>query len=546
MIFSIFASMKIRTNAKTLSIILFIMMIFAAFSCKKDRAKPSWDVDLLLPLVKDSITLFDILDDQFFQENPDQSISMVFEEELYKMNLDTLVALPDTLLTFGVGLGFLQNPVTLQPGDTVISQRFILPLELDGEDVQGVILEKAILRSGDIVFEAYNQSETDLLVSLGMENVFHPDEGSFYAEEVVANNDLFQKGFDIEDYELDLTGPNHDTVNLMTYDVALVISPEEPEAVTIYPEDSVALNVYFQDVVVNYARGYFGKNSYTEGPEVYPIDFLEQVEVENISFNDAEIYFIIENTYGLEVNFRMQHLAAVNTETQDTVALESILIDSALFVDRAHEIIEESGEIETESESFDFSDSNFPDLFAIKPDEMSYVINAEVNVRGDSTNYNNFFYYDQPVVIRMNAKVNGGIKFDSLFQSDRLEWQATDVDLNEVKEGNLKLSFSNAFPFDFNMSLYLENQDTVVIDTLIYQKLIDAAFMGSDGFVESSRRTVVEIPLDNQLREQFQKGRFASYEIYVNSANSDGVNIHASDNLSFQVIGDFIYLFEQD
>jgi hypothetical protein len=538
--------MKTRFNTKTFNIILAFLMFTIALSCKKDRAKPSWDVDLLIPLLQDSITLYDVLDDQFFQENPDQSISMVFEEELYKMNLDTLVALPDTLLTFGLGLDFLPGPITLQPGDTVISQKFILPLELDGQDVQGVILEKVILRSGDIVFEAYNQSETDLLVSLGMVNVFHPETGSFYAEEIVANNNLFQQGFNIQDYELDLTGPNHDTVNLMTYDVALIISPDEPGPVSIYPQDSVALNVYFKDVVVNYARGYFGKNSYTEGPEIYPIDFLEEVEVENISFDNAEIYFIIENTYGLEVNFRMQELAAISTKTQDTVILESTLIDSDLFVDRAHEVVEESGNIETQTESFDFSDSNFPDLFAIKPDQMSYVINAEVNVRGDSTNYDNFFYYDHPVIINMNARVNGGIKFDSLFQSDRLEWDASSLSLAEVKEGSLKMTFSNAFPFDFNMSLYLENQDTVVIDTLIFKETIAAGYIGIDGFVESAKKTMVEIPLDDHLREEFKNGRFASYEIYVNSAEGNGVSIHANNHLSFQVIGDFIYLFEQD
>jgi len=538
--------MKIRINAKPTNIIYLLLMMLVLLSCQKDKNKPSWDVDLLLPLVQDSISIYDVLDEQFFQENPDQSISMVFEEELYRMNLDTLVALPDTLLTFGMGLDFLPGPITLQPGDTIVSQRFILPLELDGDDVQGVILEKVILRSGDIVFEAYNQSETDLLVSLGMENVYHPETGPFYAEELVANNDLFQQGFNIEDYELDLTGPNQDTVNLMTYDVALIISPDEPNAVNIYPEDSVALNVYFKDVVVNYARGYFGKNTYTEGPEVYPVDFLEDVEVDNISFDNAEIYFIIENTYGLEVNFRLQHLAAVNTENQDTVALESAMLDSDLFVDRAHEIVEESGNIETESESFDFSDSNFPDLFAIKPDEMSYVINAEVNVRGDSTNFDNFFYYDHPVIINMNARVNGGIKFDSLFQSDRLEWQATNVDLSGVKEGNLKLNLSNAFPFDFNMSLYLENKDSLVIDTLIFKEIISAGYLGSDGFVEKPKQTLIEIPLDENLRKEFNNGRFASYEIYVNSAEGEGVSIRADNHLSFQVIGDFIYLFEQD
>lgn len=538
--------MKMKINAKPISIILFSLMMIFIISCQKDKNKPSWDVDLLLPLVQDSITLYDVLDDRFFQENPDQSVSLVFQEELYKMNLDSLVTLPDTLITFGVGLGFLPGPITLQPGDTVIANRFVLPLEMDGTDVQGVLLEKAILRSGDIVFEAYNQSSTDLNVFLEIEGASHPETGTFVAQETVNNNELFRKSFDITDYHLDLTGPNHDTINMLAYDVALVISPDETGPVTIYPEDSVALNAYFSDVVANYSRGYFGQNSYAYGPETYPIDFLEDLEVENISFDDAEILFVIENTYGVEVDFRVESLKAINSITHDTVSLESELIDSALFVDRAIELEEESGNIETNSGSFDFTDSNFPELFSINPDQMCYVMDASVNVRGDSTNYDNFFYYDYPVSISMDASVNGGIKFDSLFQSDRLEWQANNVDLSGVKEGNLKLNFNNAFPFEFNMSLFLENQDTVVIDTLIYRETISAGYIGSDGFVESPKKTLVEIPLDDNLRKEFKNGRFASYEIYVNSAGGDGVSIHTDNHLSFQVIGDFIYLFEQD
>lgn len=535
----------INTHLPT-KLILLAFVLFLVFSCRKDGAKPSWDVDLLLPLAKDSIVLYDLLDEQFFVENPDQSVSLVFEEELYKMNLDSLVELPDTLLTFGLKLDFLPEPISLQPGDTVIATRFVLPLDLEGEDIKGVLLEKAIIQSGDIVFEAFNQSNTDLRVVLGIEAAYHPENGSFFVEETVANNQLFQKNFDLSSYHLDFRGPDEDTLNILSYDVALIIHPDEPDEVTIFPDDSVALNAYFKNVVSYYSRGYFGKNSFTEGPETYPIDFLDDFAVQNISFEEAEIIFIIENTYGLEVNFRIEDLKAINTNKKDTATLESIMIDSALFVDRAHEIVEESGEIEIKSGSFDFTNSNFPDLFAIQPNQMRYTMSADVNIRGDSTNYDNFFYIDRPVRVLMKARVDGGIRFDSLFQSDRLLWQASEVNLREVKEGLLKLYFNNAFPFNFNMNLYLENTDSIVIDTLIYQQFIDSGFIGDDGFVESLKKTIVEIPLDDDLKEQFKNSQFVYYEIYINSANSEGVNIHAENYLSFQVIGDFIYLFEQN
>jgi hypothetical protein len=40
--------------------------------------------------------------------------------------------------------------------------------------IKGVLLEKAIIQSGDIVFEAFNQSNTDLRVVLGIEACLPP------------------------------------------------------------------------------------------------------------------------------------------------------------------------------------------------------------------------------------------------------------------------------------------------------------------------------------------------------------------------------------
>jgi hypothetical protein len=81
-------------------------------------------------------------------------------------------------------------------------------------------------------------------------------------EETIANNQLFQKNFDMSSYHLDFRGPDEDTLNILSYDVALIIHPDEPDEVTIFPDDSVALNAYFKNVVSYYSRGYFGKNSF--------------------------------------------------------------------------------------------------------------------------------------------------------------------------------------------------------------------------------------------------------------------------------------------
>lgn len=527
-----------------LKITFYLLALFILLNaCKKDRAKPSWDVGLLLPLISDSITVDDILDDRFFVENPDQSISLVFNEALFSMNIDSLVKLPDTLLTFGVGLGFLPEPVQLQPGDTVISTQFFLPLDLDSEAVNGLLLEKVILSQGDIVFQSYNESNADLMVVLSIDQVWHPETGGFYSVEKVAKNELFEKGFDIAGYHLDLSGPDADTVNMLTYKVSLIIHPDEAGEVTISPEDSVALNVYFSDLIIDYSRGYFGHNTFGFGPETFPFDLFDDIDLKKLSFEDAAIKLQIENTYGLEVNFKVEEIKARNSLTGEELSLESPLLGTDLFVDRAIELEEESGNIVPHQTEFDFSESNFPEVFDIQPDEFSYRMSLETNVNQDSTNLNNFFYYDTPISIAVDAKVNGGITIDSLFESAVMEW--TRVDVSAVKEGELHLVFSNAFPFDFEMSLYFEDEDHQIMATLVDQQFIASGELGEDNFVKTPQETRRSIPLTEALKKSMTEAKFSRYELYISSAQDQSIMIHRDNYLQFKVVGDFGYLLEQ-
>lgn len=524
---------------------LAIVILLVITACNKDKAKPSWNVDLLIPIISDTITVEDILDERFFVENPDQSISLVFNEKLFEMDIDSLVELPDTLFNYGMRMSFMPVPTHHQPGDTVIAQKFFLPINLQYGSAYSLLLEKAILKTGDIVFEIFQKSDVDLLVSLKIIGAEHPETGSFSSVETALHNEHSSKAYDIADYHLNLSGPNHDTVNMFTYDAVIMVHPDEIGEVTIYPEDSVSMTIYFQNIILNYTRGYFGRNTFQFGPETYPIELFKDIDVKGVSFEDAEINFTIENTYGLDVNFNIEEVYAKNSSSMDSVLLESPLIGTELYVDRAVEIIEESGDIQSHSVSFDFSDSNFPDLLSIKPDEISYKMSLETNINTDSTLYDNFVYYNKPISVDLDAKVNGGIKVDSLFQSSRMEWNVGGVEVENIESGELKLIFANAFPFDFIMNLYFEDEEMNKIDTLVFHELIKGGNLGLDHFVSSATENIITIPFNDNVKNSFKKAKYTMYELIINSVNGEQVMIHKSDYLKFKVVGDFEYHLEQ-
>lgn len=537
--------MKEKTPSLTKHIIPFFIVIIILVSCEKDKPTPSWNTDILIPLISDSIVVADVLDERFFVENADQSLSLVFNDDLFEMNIDSLVSLPDTLFHYGLRLSFLPDSANHMPGDTIITQQLFLPIDIQYGDDYTLQLEKAILETGNIVFEVFQESEVDLLVVLGIEGAEHPETGSFFSTAKVNNNELYQHQYDLSDYHLNLSGPNMDTINMFTYNVALIVHPDEPNEVTVFPEDSVAMTIYFKDISLKYSRGYFGQNTFRFGPEIFDINLFDDIDAQGISFDDAEINFAIKNTYGVDVNFKIEDIIATNTSSGESAMLEGQLVGSELYVDRANEVVEESGEIEAHQVNFDFSNSNFSELFSIKPDQISYEMSLETNVNADSSKFDNFFWIDQPITAIIDARVNGGVNIDSLFESSRISWNGGGVDLENIDEGELKLIFTNAFPFDFTMNLFFEDEENNIIDTLVFNEFIAGGNLNENHFVASPKITQVNIPLDESLKSNFKNSKYTMYELMISSANGEQVMIHKNDYLKFKVIGDFKYLLEQ-
>ncbi|HYV93368.1 MAG TPA: hypothetical protein VE978_16470 [Chitinophagales bacterium] len=93
---------------------IFFLVSFATFvagalifsSCRKQIAThPSWDAQLLTPLLKSSLTLDDLLADSVLQTNADNSVSIVLRNKLYGASLtDLAIKIPDTTIKVGFSL----------------------------------------------------------------------------------------------------------------------------------------------------------------------------------------------------------------------------------------------------------------------------------------------------------------------------------------------------------------------------------------------------------------------------------------------------------
>ena len=75
-------------------ILLLIAVVF--FSCRRNVEIPEWEVGLAVPLVHSSIKLDNIIPDSVLSQDADSLISLVYQKDLYSLNLDSFLQMPDT------------------------------------------------------------------------------------------------------------------------------------------------------------------------------------------------------------------------------------------------------------------------------------------------------------------------------------------------------------------------------------------------------------------------------------------------------------------
>ena len=74
-------------------IIYIIIGISALFSCKHELELPSWNIDLVVPVVNSKLSINNLISDSTtnIDQNESGIISLIFQEELININLDTLI-----------------------------------------------------------------------------------------------------------------------------------------------------------------------------------------------------------------------------------------------------------------------------------------------------------------------------------------------------------------------------------------------------------------------------------------------------------------------
>jgi hypothetical protein len=516
----------------------FVYCLLAFFiSCRKEL-KPSWDVNILAPLVKTTLTINNIIPDSLIQKNDDNTLALVLQSSLTSFSSSLIFQIPDTTLDTTLWL----FPATLSPCSTII------PPTNDATtyNLNDVQLTKAIIRSGKMKLVVTNNIDGNIQFNYKIPIATlngQPFDTTFIVPKRTSSSSpgIFTAVFDLSGYILDLRGLDGKRFNTLVKNISAKVPCSEPSPINLNWGDYLKVENSFIALIPQYAKGYFGNTVSNIGPDSADFSLFNHIISGSLALQDINIGLSIENSIGADARMTIKNLSSVNTRTQSTVSLSHPIIGTPVNLNRA---VDNSVNVISSLYNISFtpSNSNIKQFVENLPNKIRYLLDLEINPLGNVSGNNDFIYYDKLLKTNLNMTIPLSLIANNLTLADTIDFNAG-KSLDNVNYGTLYLYAENGFPFTAQAQIYLLNNNSAITDSLIsipniiLAPALDANFIAAGKY--SSR---LSIPLVQNKMQSLRDAKKIYLKIKFNTAGQPNyVKIYSFYQMDVQLVGDFNY-----
>ena len=496
--------------------IILLLTSIALASCKRDQPT-TWSVDVAMPVAHGRITLSDLVPDSLLSADENGLWHLLLEENLTDFNLDSLVAIPDTLIQKIFEVPPIGNNISLPPGQQLISQNENTTLAVNDVELKEVIAKSGWLEYN---FKSYvnghlqciyylpgvtlNGVPTTIDVHTLPGNQFVP-----YEESGV---------IDLTGYHIDLTGETGTQSNKIYSELEVKVDPDVPQPAIVSSGDEVIIEIHFVDPKVAYARGYFGQHEY-ELNEV--VDFAGDISFPEgaLNLDQVSLDFAVQNYVGSDAQIDFGLIRSVNNSTGDYVLLNNIELLQSINVTRASDNSISHADASSVEPTFneieiDNSNSNIDFFLENLPDELVITGDVIVNPLGDVTDGNDFIYTAQALSAVMRLDIPLCVGLEEMTLRDTLEI-TSDVEL--TADGKLFITVTNGFPFSARLDASVidlaGNQTHVLIDEQTIAAAVETAVAGE--VIEQT--TPIEVEVSQDMLDDFDTQHRIALKVVLNT-----------------------------
>lgn len=516
-----------------------ILLLTIALSCRKAIEKPTWDVDVIAPLVNTTLNINQLLPSTVLETNSDSSLKIVYSTDIFDIDVDSLFKIPDTTITeiYTVPLNLIADP-----GDAFYSNDEERPLGVSN----GVELNYASIESGFIEIEVFNDIREKVLVTYKILSATKFGD-TLTLTELIDAGTSFQPGYlkkriDISNYDLNLTGINGNKTNtLVTKAVASVDT--NGSTVNINIGQKLKYINTLKDVVPYYVKGYFGSQNYRFGPETTNFKVFDRIIDGTIDIEDVDVNLSFENGIGVDAQLIINQLKTVNTKNGAQASLSHSIIGSPININRSTET-NSIPEVNYTSyfNQLTTSNSNIDHLIELFPNELLYDINLLINPFGNISGSNDFVYKKHPLKTKLNVEFPLSFVANNLTLIDTVDFNLEKNSSDKIIEGNLFIYANNGYPFDATLGLELLDENSNPIKSLPISNYIASATVDANLKVSSKTESVLAIPLSRiDIDDLYRSKKIIIKTAFNTTAKPQFVKIYENYNISIKMVGDFAY-----
>jgi hypothetical protein len=513
---------------KASSYISLMVALAMLCACKREEAT-TWVTGIKAPLAKGSLSISDLLPEEYLYADADQRWHFRIEKNLTDFQIDSLVEIPDTTIHKALVLPFLGGPFTIPAGTEIYDQVQNNYLQTQGAQLKEVDIKEGFLYYS---FVSYVNGELDCTCTLPGVTL----NGSpivLEATTAATANDLYPSSvagaIDLSLYHIDFSGSSGNGYNQIESLIQVSVAADASAPAQVYGNDSIIIDLQFVDTKIKYGRGYFGQHHFDINET---ISFGENINLPQGQFllNEASLGLTFRNFVG--VDFQM-HLDALNGIQNDvsTSLVHPPLFDWINFT-RA-ELNSYNSTPSTVQFMLNENNSNLTDFIGNLPSQINLQGEIEINPLGNISLNNDFIFTDQTVEAIASLDIPLQLATNGITLRDTLLLSNEAIEL--IANGKLYLVLDNYFPLQVtvNAQLNLENQ----LITLLNEATLEAASASSPDI--QSVRSIFEIAVTEDLIQSIRAGSFIALSLTLSTDNYPTTQaLLQSHRVDYQLIGD--------
>lgn len=421
-----------------------MVITFSFFSCRKE--KTSWDSKWQLPIVKDTLTLDNLVLDSILQVDTEGNYSVRTEQTLLDLKLSDVVVIPDTTLFITYNLPFAQ--ANLPPGTTIEG-------DLDQHDfqIEDADIKKMRVSEGKLNIKIENNLSDKIIYTVSMPGVIHngiPFSENYEVPSGTATNPGIKTTvIDVSGFDMDLTGISGGGSNLVQTKID-VTTDVNGGIVTMTQEDTVKIYIELKDVKIDYARGYFGNQVFSDTIDMN-IDFLNNIASGFLALDKASINLGVEN--GMKIPAKSTiHLVESENNSGQTLRLTSTGENGFVF-GTPFNIDAATGSWNTLLSSyhsilFDEQNSNLVNYIEHLGANQKIGYEIAINPWGNTSGGWNEMFPESELKVEAAIDIPLKVGFNQLTLRDTFDFSVSqNRESTHIKKGKLLLDVENAFPY---------------------------------------------------------------------------------------------------